>query len=94
MFDFFDPQALADRVDTLLEDRALAARLGAAARKRMVEQYDVRQLQPRMSQLIREVAAQGRPSAGPNSIAAWNQRWGRDDPEWQRAAGLFQPTAL
>ena len=47
-----------------------------------------------MAQLIREVAANGRPAAGPDSIAAWNQRWGRNDPEWQRSVGLFQPTAL
>jgi glycosyltransferase involved in cell wall biosynthesis len=94
MFDFFDAKALADRVDTLLDDRALAARLGAAARQRVIEQYDVRELQPRMAQLIREIAANGRPAAGPDSIASWNQRWGRDDPEWQRAVGLFQPTAL
>jgi len=94
MFDFFDAKALADRVDNLLEDRALAARLGAAARRRVIEQYDVRDLQPRMSQLIREVAANGRPAEGPDSIAAWNRRWGRDQPEWQRDVGLFQPTAL
>ena len=93
MFDFFDATALADCVDRLLDDRALAARLGAAARKRMVEQYDVRELLPRMVQLIRDVAAQRRPSEGPDSIQAWNRRWGRDDPDWQRAAGLFQPTA-
>jgi len=94
MFDFFDPKALAERVVALLEDRALAARLGAAARQRMVEQYDMRLLQPRMKQLILDVAAQRRPSEGPDSIAEWNRRWGRDDPEWQRQAGLFQPTSV
>src|SRR4249919_1695916 len=94
MFDFFDPKALADRVDRLLDDRALAARLGAAARKRMVEQYDVGELQSRMIQLIRDVAARRRPSEGPASIGEWNRRWGRDDPEWQRAVGLYQPTTV
>jgi glycosyltransferase involved in cell wall biosynthesis len=92
MFDFLDAQALADRVDTLLDDRALAARLGAAARQRVIEQYDVRELQPRMVQLIRDVAAHGKPQSGPDSIAAWNRRWGREDPQWQSAVGLFQPT--
>jgi glycosyltransferase involved in cell wall biosynthesis len=94
MFDFFDPQALADRVLQLLADRPLAAKLGAAARQRMVEQFDSRLLQPRMSQLILDVAAQRRPSEGSGSIAEWNRRWGRDDPQWQRAAGLFQPTSI
>jgi glycosyltransferase involved in cell wall biosynthesis len=94
MFDFFDPRALADRVLQLLADRALAARLGEAARRHMVEQYDVRLLQPRMNQLILDVAAQRRPSEGPDSIAEWNRRWHRDDPAWQREAGLFQPTSI
>src|SRR5207342_580366 len=54
MFDFYDAKALADRVDALLDDRALAARLGAAARERVLEQYDVRELQPRWTQLVRD----------------------------------------
>jgi glycosyltransferase involved in cell wall biosynthesis len=94
MFDFFDPRALADRVVELLEDRPLAARLGAAARQHIVERYDMRLLQPRMKQLILDVAAQRRPSDGPDSIAAWNRRWGRDDPDWQRRVGLWQPTTI
>ena len=94
MFDFFDPQALAERVLQLLADRPLAAKLGAAARQRMVEQFDSRLLQPRMSQLILDVAAQRKPSEGPGSIAEWNRRWGRDDPQWQRAARLYQPTSI
>jgi glycosyltransferase involved in cell wall biosynthesis len=93
MFDFFDPRALADRVVELLEDRPLAARLGAAARQHIVERYDMRLLQPRMKQLILDVAAQRRPSDGPDSIAAWNRRWGRDDPDWQHRVGLWQPTS-
>jgi len=94
MFDFFDAKALADCVDRLLDDRALAARLGAAARQRMVEQYDVGELQSRMIQLIRDVAAQRRPSEGAASIAEWNRRWHRDDPDWQRKVGLFQATTV
>ena len=90
-FSFSRTVRLGSSARTVLTPTRMAS---AAARKRMVEQYDVRELQPRMSQLIREVAAQGRPSAGPESIAAWNQRWGRDQPEWQRSAGLFQPTTL
>jgi glycosyltransferase involved in cell wall biosynthesis len=37
-----DPAALADAVVTLLEDRALAARLAAAARQQACERFDVR----------------------------------------------------
>ena len=94
MFDFFDATALADCVDRLLDDRELALRLGHAARQRIVEQYDTRVLQPMMMNLIRDVAAQGRPMPGPHSIEAWNERCGRGDPGWQSSVGLFQPTTV
>ncbi len=42
LFDFFDPGALVARVVELCEDRALRARLGTAARERVVRDYDLR----------------------------------------------------
>jgi len=42
LVDFFDQTALVDRVCELSEDRALASRLGAAARQHMIERYDLR----------------------------------------------------
>jgi glycosyltransferase involved in cell wall biosynthesis len=42
LVDFFDQTALVDRVCELAEDRALASRLGAAARQHMIERYDLR----------------------------------------------------
>lgn len=41
LVDFFDGDALVDKACQLLEDRELAARLGAAARKHAVEKYDL-----------------------------------------------------
>ena len=41
LVDFFDGNGLVDAACTLLEDRALAARLGAAARQTAVDHYDL-----------------------------------------------------
>ncbi len=41
MVDFFDSQALANAVSDLLDDAPARARLGAAARQRAVERYDL-----------------------------------------------------
>ena len=42
LFDFFDRDALVDSVCRLLDDAALRQALGAAARRRVVERYDLR----------------------------------------------------
>ncbi len=42
LVDFFDRDALTDSVCALLEDRSLAAKLGAAARAEVVDAYDLR----------------------------------------------------
>jgi len=42
LVDFFDRQGLADAVCTVLEDRRLADRLGAAARASVIANYDLR----------------------------------------------------
>jgi glycosyltransferase involved in cell wall biosynthesis len=41
LVDFFDSDALVDKMCLLLEDRALAVRLGTAARAMAVERYDL-----------------------------------------------------
>jgi glycosyltransferase involved in cell wall biosynthesis len=41
LVDFFDPDAIASQVGVLLDDAALRARLGAAARRLAVERYDL-----------------------------------------------------
>ncbi|WP_461210255.1 glycosyltransferase [Desulfocurvus sp. DL9XJH121] len=57
LFDFHDVRALADRVRTLLNDRALAASLGAAARRTAVERYDLKSLLPRHLALLWRTAS-------------------------------------
>lgn len=44
LFDFFDGEALIDRVATLAEDVALRDRLGAAARQKVSRLYDLRRV--------------------------------------------------
>jgi glycosyltransferase involved in cell wall biosynthesis len=92
MFDFFDATALADRVDALLDDRDLGRRLGAAARQKIVEQYNVRDLLPMAMQLIHDVAAGEKPVPAAQTIQKWNQKWGREDEHWQASVPLFQST--
>lgn len=90
MFDFFDPVALSDCVDRLLDDRARGRGLGAAARQRIVEQYQARDLLPMAMQLIEDVAHGRKPPPAAERIRQWNQRWGREDQAWQDAVPLFR----
>lgn len=62
--DFFRPAAFAEAICTLLDDRALAARLGAAARQTALERYDLRTLLPRHLELLRRTARQPPRSRG------------------------------
>ena len=54
--DFFDPDALAQNVCVLLEDRALAKRLSHAARATIEEKYSLKKCLPRQLKLIELVA--------------------------------------
>jgi len=66
LVDFFDRGGLADRIDEVLEhpDRMQAVR--AAARRTIVERYDLRRVcLPRFSALIERLLAGGRPDAAP-----------------------------
>ena len=56
LFDFFNPREMADRVEELLDDRTLAARLGRAARETVLERYNLRTLLPRHMELLRRTA--------------------------------------
>jgi glycosyltransferase involved in cell wall biosynthesis len=63
LVDFFSPAALANAVVQLLEDRALAARLGDAARTLAVARYDLQRRQlPLWETLIGDLVAGRRPS--------------------------------
>ena len=54
---FFDPQAWAHGIDTLLNDAAERMRLGAQARQRAVEQYDLQTVcLPRQLQWVQDLA--------------------------------------
>jgi glycosyltransferase involved in cell wall biosynthesis len=55
-----DVAGLASGLDRLLADRAYAARLGAAARRRVVEELDIRRLLDREVALLRDTAEAGR----------------------------------
>ena len=90
MFDFFDHEALADSVDILLNDRDLGCRLGAVARQKIVEQYNVRDLLPLVMQLIRAIAAGENPEQAAQAIRQWNVKWGREQRKWQKSVPLFQ----
>jgi glycosyltransferase involved in cell wall biosynthesis len=56
LFDAHRPDELAERLGRVLADPALAARLGAAARARVVECYDLAAAVAREIALVREVA--------------------------------------
>lgn len=57
LVDFFDQSGLVDRTCELLEDRALAERLGAAARARAVAEYDLKRVcLPRQLAWIDDIA--------------------------------------
>ena len=70
--DFFDPEALAGAAARLLDDRDLARRLGQAARRAVVADYDTRLLLPRHLELVRNLAAAADvpPAAGVAAAAA------------------------
>ncbi|MEM7444803.1 MAG: glycosyltransferase family 4 protein [Pseudomonadota bacterium] len=56
--DFFDSAALAETVDRMLDDRKLRERIGRAARKFVVDRYDLkRQCLPAQLELIEKVAS-------------------------------------
>lgn len=46
--DFLSPSDIADKMETMLADRDLAARLGKAARQTVVERYDVNKMLPKL----------------------------------------------
>jgi glycosyltransferase involved in cell wall biosynthesis len=55
---FFDPQAWAHGIDTLLNDPADIVRLGAQARQRAVEHYDLQSVcLPRQLQWVKKLAS-------------------------------------
>ncbi|MPY94169.1 MAG: glycosyltransferase [Acidimicrobiia bacterium] len=56
LVDFFDHEALAARVQDVLDHPGPAADLGAAARRTIVERYDLASLLPRQEALVRSVA--------------------------------------
>lgn len=53
---FHAPSAIAERIAALLDDRALAARIGAAARRAAVDRFSLRDLLPRHIALVESVA--------------------------------------
>jgi len=67
--DFHDPDAVADAVSRLLDDRALAARLGRGARARALARYRLADLLPRQIRLIR-MLAEGRRGADATDFEA------------------------
>jgi len=58
LVDFFSVEAIVEAADRLIADRALAGRLGAAARQTIVDAYALSDLLPRHLALIRETAGQ------------------------------------
>ena len=57
LVDFFSPRALADSVDTLLRDRALARELGQRARHAVVNRFSLQVCVPRQLALMQLVAS-------------------------------------
>ncbi len=71
LVDFFSPDAVADAVDRLLEDRAGAGRLRAAARATAVERFDLNRRQlPRWDTLFDDMVNHRRPRLFPQEEAA------------------------
>jgi len=64
MADFHAPQAIADAVERLLDDRAEAGRLGAAARERIVADYEMEDIARRKREMLEAaIAARRSPAA-------------------------------
>jgi glycosyltransferase involved in cell wall biosynthesis len=63
-----DPGALAQAIDRLLEDRSLAARLGAAARKRQCAEHDLDTVVSRLERLYLALARDSRVVAGGSAV--------------------------
>jgi len=60
LFDFFDATAMVDQVERLCRDPALRARLGQAARARVIARYDLRTIcLPRQFQWVADLARAG-----------------------------------
>ena len=57
LVDFFSPEALADSVDFLLRDRALARELGQRARDAVVQRFSLQACVPRQLALMQLVAS-------------------------------------
>jgi glycosyltransferase involved in cell wall biosynthesis len=55
--DMRSPRAIATAIERLLDDRALAARLGSAARRHVVDHYGLETLLPRQRALVASLAA-------------------------------------
>lgn len=55
LVDHYNPRAIADAVIRLLQDNALAARLGQQARDRIVQHYDINDTVARWMEVIRSV---------------------------------------
>jgi len=59
--DFFDANAIADRIENVLNGEVDAERLSRAARDTIIADYDTRSILPRQWALMRSVARDGRP---------------------------------
>jgi len=59
LFDFARPEALASAAEEILEDRALALRLGQAARETAVARYALKTLLPQHLKFIEQTAIKG-----------------------------------
>jgi glycosyltransferase involved in cell wall biosynthesis len=53
-----DPQSLADALETLLRDDALAARLGIEARRRAVEHLDLKRMAEDYAAMVTQVLSE------------------------------------
>lgn len=64
-----DPQALADRLELLLEDADLRHKLGAGGRQRYQDEYTIERYRMRMREVFFEVAGLGGTLKGPSKSA-------------------------
>ena len=62
------PRTIAAAIERLLDDRRLAARLGAAARGHVVEHYALDRLLPRQIELIASLGREKQAAKGPRSF--------------------------